>query len=333
MRDLGIYPLDRGNKSVLDACGLKPKDDALIPQRLAIAMQADGWYIRSMMPFVKRSAMPESCKDRPTNALEYILMCTRSQRYFSDFEAVRVRHAEPERSGNHEGARHRPDESLETGRPRSWGWQDREYNPAGRAFRNTDFWFQSVDSPHGLVGVGDELVGLDVTSDPTSLPHFASFPKALVEPLIKCSTSEAGCCSKCGSGWTRRTRKGDLVMEPGRSRSTMGKKYSEGLIGFNGIDQRMKAGHHRESTTLGFAPSCQCQDAGPPVPAVVCDPFSGLATVLVVARDLGRKSIGVELSLEYAAMSVAHRILGAPYRPKESALLTVEPQEQMRMEK
>ena len=69
--------------------GLKPKDLCLIPARVALAAQADGWWVRSVIIWAKPNPMPESCRDRPTDAYEQILMLTKSARYFSDFFAVR----------------------------------------------------------------------------------------------------------------------------------------------------------------------------------------------------------------------------------------------------
>lgn len=68
--------------------GLKPKDLCLIPFRVALAAQADGWWVRSVIIWAKPNPMPESCKDRPTDAYEHILMLTKSARYFWNPEAV-----------------------------------------------------------------------------------------------------------------------------------------------------------------------------------------------------------------------------------------------------
>jgi site-specific DNA-methyltransferase (adenine-specific) len=68
--------------------GLKPKDLQGIPWRLAFAMQDDGWYLRSDVVWHKPNAMPESVKDRPTRAHEYLFMLTKSEHYFYDYEAV-----------------------------------------------------------------------------------------------------------------------------------------------------------------------------------------------------------------------------------------------------
>ncbi|KKL45452.1 hypothetical protein LCGC14_2355550, partial [marine sediment metagenome] len=69
--------------------GLKPKDMCLIPHRVAIALQADGWWLRSAMPWIKRNPMPESCTDRPTSALEYMFLLTKSSKYYFDMTAIR----------------------------------------------------------------------------------------------------------------------------------------------------------------------------------------------------------------------------------------------------
>ncbi len=69
--------------------GLKPKDLLGVPWRLAFALQADGWYLRSDIIWNKPNAMPESVKDRPTRAHEYIFMLTKSERYYYDYQAVR----------------------------------------------------------------------------------------------------------------------------------------------------------------------------------------------------------------------------------------------------
>ena len=69
--------------------GMKPKDLQGIPWRLAFALQDDGWYLRSDIVWNKPNAMPESVKDRPTRAHEYLFMLTKSERYFYDYEAVK----------------------------------------------------------------------------------------------------------------------------------------------------------------------------------------------------------------------------------------------------
>jgi DNA modification methylase len=69
--------------------GLKPKDLVGIPWRLAFALQADGWYLRSDIIWSKPNPMPESVTDRPTKAHEYLFLLTKSPRYFYDADAIR----------------------------------------------------------------------------------------------------------------------------------------------------------------------------------------------------------------------------------------------------
>jgi site-specific DNA-methyltransferase (adenine-specific) len=68
--------------------GLKPKDLQGIPWRLAFALQDDGWYLRADIVWNKPNAMPESVKDRPTRAHEYLFMLAKSEKYFYDRKAI-----------------------------------------------------------------------------------------------------------------------------------------------------------------------------------------------------------------------------------------------------
>lgn len=69
--------------------GLKPKDLIGIPWRVALALQADGWYLRSDIVWAKANCMPESVTDRPTRSHEFIFLLTKSERYFYDHEAIK----------------------------------------------------------------------------------------------------------------------------------------------------------------------------------------------------------------------------------------------------
>ena len=77
-------PLRREN----NAPGLKHKDLVGIPWRVAFALQADGWYLRSDIIWSKPNPMPESVTDRPTKAHEYLFLLSKSERYHYDYAAV-----------------------------------------------------------------------------------------------------------------------------------------------------------------------------------------------------------------------------------------------------
>ena len=76
-------------KSRKPSKGLKPKDLVGIPWRVAFALQADGWYLRSDTIWHKPNPMPESVRDRPTKAHEYVFLLSKSARYFYDQDALR----------------------------------------------------------------------------------------------------------------------------------------------------------------------------------------------------------------------------------------------------
>ena len=69
--------------------GLKPKDLIGIPWRLAFALQKADWYLRSDIIWEKPNCMPESVKDRPTRAHEYVFLFSKSLKYYYDYESIR----------------------------------------------------------------------------------------------------------------------------------------------------------------------------------------------------------------------------------------------------
>lgn len=68
--------------------GLNDKQLIGVPWRIALALQAAGWFLRSDIVWHKTNAMPSSVKDRPANAHEYIFLLTKRAKYYYDYEAV-----------------------------------------------------------------------------------------------------------------------------------------------------------------------------------------------------------------------------------------------------
>jgi len=85
---IAAHPKRESNTGTIRDEGLKPKDLMMVPERLALALQADGWWVRSRIIWHKRSTMPESVTDRPTKAHEHIWLLTKSERYHYDSEAA-----------------------------------------------------------------------------------------------------------------------------------------------------------------------------------------------------------------------------------------------------
>lgn len=87
------YVYDKGGgraSSTSISDGMKEKDLMLLPFRIALALQADGWWIRSRLPWLKPNGMPSSVEDRPGTSVEEIFMLTKSARYFYDGEAIKL---------------------------------------------------------------------------------------------------------------------------------------------------------------------------------------------------------------------------------------------------
>lgn len=82
-------PATKANPGRRPVPEMKPKDLCMMPARLALALQADGWYLRSDIIWHKPNPMPESVTDRPTKAHEYIFLLAKQERYFYDAEAIR----------------------------------------------------------------------------------------------------------------------------------------------------------------------------------------------------------------------------------------------------
>lgn len=295
--------------------GLKPKDLCGIPWRCAFALQEAGWYLRSDIPWVKRAAMPESVADRPAKALEYVFLLTKSQRYFFDMEAVR-RKGSGVSGGACFGAQTKisdADKTQDGGHAVTNGGlvqsrklaskEERAKYDAGRNFRNADLWFESV-SRDGLCGIGDELVGLDVTPEAFSGAHFATFPRRLIEPLIKAGTSEKGCCAECGAQWGRVVERTAMVLARSERQHDKGRTRSSGTM----LEPP-------KSSTTGWQPSCSCNAAC--IPCTVLDPFLGSGTTGLVSEALGRSWIGVELNEQYA--EIARKRIAAGYEPPKQA--------------
>ena len=85
------YPKGRNGQQVSinhRAPGCKPKDLMGIPWLLALALRADGWYLRSSIIWYKANPMPESTRDRPSRCYEYVFLLTKSKKYYYDGRPV-----------------------------------------------------------------------------------------------------------------------------------------------------------------------------------------------------------------------------------------------------
>lgn len=102
LRDDGTVWLNLGDsyvRSPAKGSNLKAKNLVGIPWRVALALQGDGWFLRSDIIWSKPNVMPENVKDRPTKSHEYIFLLTKQSTYYFDNEAVREKRAPYIRKG------------------------------------------------------------------------------------------------------------------------------------------------------------------------------------------------------------------------------------------
>lgn len=250
--------------------GVKPKDLIGIPWAVAFALRADGWYLRSDIIVAKANPMPESVKDRPTRAHEYVFLLAKRARYFYDADAIREPHEATSLERAKYGEAQRKESVTIPGRDKRWHANDVELNPLGRNKRSV--WV--------------------IATEPFPEAHFATFPQRLVEPMILAGTSPKA-CPKCGAPWERvRVRTGFVGQrEPAHvPNNTPTKTDSTGW-------------QPAVTPTNEFRPTCSCPGNDGSGRCIVLDPFVGSGTTMLVAARLGRHAIGIDLNPDYLAMA------------------------------
>ncbi len=250
----------KGKQQKLQKGGpLKPKDLCGIPWRVALALQADGWYLRQDIIWSKPNPMPESVTDRCTKAHEYIFLMTKKARYYYDAEAIR--------------------EESEYGYK---NWNKDIYRSVGDAQKDAEhFGGLKLEGCDPSAGRNKRSVWT-VPTCPYPEAHFATFPPKLIEPCIL-----AGCpewvCKKCGEPRRRITEKAQIKR---RRKTPTTRPCDDRSPSANDV-----AGV--ESKTIGWT-DCGCNagfDGG-----IVLDPFMGSGTVAAVAYENNRHYIGIELN-------------------------------------
>lgn len=179
---------------------LKPKDLCGIPWRVALALQADSWYLRSDIIWHKPNPMPESVTDRPTKAHEYLFLLSKSERYWYDAEAIRETQSPGtfERFGNGKAPRKVTAKAFAS--------------EAGEVLSNSDY---KQACPDAILpdGCRNKRSVWTVPTSPYSEAHFATFPPDLIKPCILAGCPVGGTVLDPfgGSGTT-----GQVALELGR---------------------------------------------------------------------------------------------------------------------
>lgn len=193
----GRYPSKGSNTGVIREGEPAAKNLIGVPWRVALALQADGWILRSDIIWAKPNPMPESVTDRPTKAHEYLFLFAKSARYYYDADAI-AEEANPAYASRYEsgfgGAKN--NHLRESGQTRTPPSGEREYS--GKRNKRT-VW--------------------DVPTVPFPGSHFAVYPPELIRP-----------CILAGS------RPGDTILDPFSGSGTTGMVATQEGRKYVGID-------------------------------------------------------------------------------------------------
>jgi hypothetical protein len=218
--------------------------------------------------------MPESVTDRPTSATEKVFLLTKSERYFYDAEAVK--------------------EETETRLQQRLTSTAEQPKGALRAAAGVQ------NGPQGGISTSRNMRNWWLLGpEPFAEAHFATFPTEIPRRAILAGTSERGVCPKCGAPWARVTETSYEQSEQ-RTGSTGGRRREAAPR--DAREDRLP-NLLRYDKTIGWRPTCGCADGGEPRPAVVLDPFFGAGTTGLVADQLQRDCIGIEINPNYAQMT------------------------------
>lgn len=282
------------------APGYKPKDLYGLPFMLAFALRADGWIWQSCSPWIKRNPMPESIRDRPCHAVEYILQFAKTERPWADMHSVLVPYARREGSGNGFVRPERLTAANPDGTPRG---ADAPWVPNhnGRHRRDSDPFMESLqtlaDGGEGLLAERGEPLAFVVNPRPYKGAHYAAYPLELVVPILRFACPPR-VCAACGAPWVRVVER----KQPPRQEAPSPREQDGGLTVTQGMDRTGRS-HFKEDgrrkanppVSRGWKAACGCPDGTPILPGIVLDPFIGSGTTAQAAVQEGRRWVGIDL--------------------------------------
>jgi len=297
-QEINVGSLSVRGKSTWES-SLKSKDLCMIPARVAIALQADGWWLRSDIIWHKPNPMPSSVTDRPTTCHEYLFLLTKSAKYYYDYVAIME-----ETTGNahHRGHGVNPKAAGRNSRI----YQDRDpQHSSERKIRpkQNESFSRAVNR---IVSRRNKRSVWTIATQPFSDEHFATFPEKLVEPCILAGSSEVGACPECGKPWER------IVEKTGGTTGKSWHDHGDDLGGGQsqgshpgGVGAKEgREGNPYTAKHIGWKCRCKCNHPrSEAVPCVALDPFVGSGTTGVVALKHRRDFIGIELNPEYVDMA------------------------------
>jgi len=282
------------------------KSLCLIPERFAIGMVERGWILRNNIIWSKRNPMPESVKDRFTGSYEvvYFFVKSNSIQYWTNPVTGQITDKQPLGTKGEWGIDwvYRKTSKKERNRVSLWQghtyWFEQQFEPIiSEAERGGGLKIASMGKEWGGQGLKDwrkpehgnrnKRDVWEINTQPYPEAHFAVFPEKLIETPIL-----AGCpsaiCKKCGKAREK-------IYE------TTGRQGSNASNELENLGRPPEICGTPEIKDLGYS-DCGCNTGFEP--GIVLDPFAGSGTTGAVAKRLGRKYIGIDISEAYCKLHV-----------------------------
>ena len=314
--------------------GLKAKDLVMMPARVALALQADGWWLRSDTIWHKPNPMPESVRDRPTRSHEYVFLLSKSRRYFYDSDAIAesltTDPAEryPERAritgrGTQGAAAVRGNDRDKSGGfpPRKRGgkvpsgWDTGSGNHRAKKGRYTSGNKERKSEPYRRSNVGssipwdadDQLMRRPQYRRAVEIALKAGLTDAHFEAIRATGIADAGKSLVTTTGAGRNTE--EVKRLAGEAKDALGGYYREFLLQPTRNARSVwtiATKPYPDAHFATFPPELaeRCIKAGSGPGDTVLDAFGGAGTTAAVATGLGRNAIHIDLNPDYLDLAI-----------------------------
>lgn len=282
------------NPRAISSRGLTPKNLLGLPWRVALALQADGWILRQDVIWHKRSPMPETAKDRPTRAHEYLFLFSRHRFYKYDWKAI----AEPTSANSHARfSRKVP--------PKGRGGQAAEHpdiHPGRKSQQVPAGWDTRAGGHRELTGrYPGNCVGWGYGDGDDAKPRTNGHkPRVKNNPHMERFLSSP---KDAARGAQDLNTAGSMGRAPGWRETEGTQREVRNKRTVWTLSAQPFRGAHFATFPEKLVEPCvlACSEPGD----LVLDPFLGSGTVGVVAVRHGRRWLGCEIGAKYAVMAAA----------------------------
>lgn len=191
-----IAAAQKGTKTgSIKRTGLKAKNLCMAPHRLAIALQDDGWWVRSDIVWHKPNPMPSSVRDRPTPAKEFVFLLSKAPRYHYDADAIAepATYATPNapdkiKSPMGQGFTRRASMTNDAARPPGTaphkGLAGKNENSGDRRREGFNGQWDEVEATGAYALTRNARDVWTIATEPFKEAHYATFPKELARRCI-----------------------------------------------------------------------------------------------------------------------------------------------------